>query len=218
MDPQLTYTLPKYQIASGAADIVMHTMERYFAHATGTYLTDAIAEGLMRTVRHAAKAALENPEDYDARATLMWAGSLSHNGLTGCGRIPDWGCHKLQAEVGGLFDCTHGAGLCALWASWARYCLDADPGRFAQYATNVFDVPGDFDDVEGTALAGIAAWEEWCHQIGMPTSLRELGIEPTQEQVDEMAQRCAASNGTDVIGNFKALRKEDCAKIYEMAR
>lgn len=217
LDPVITFTLPKYHIASGAADIMMHTMERYFAHGEGRDLTDRIAEGLLVSVKEAAPIAVKEPTNYDARSTLMWAGSLSHCGLTGCGRRADWGCHKLQAELGAMFDGTHGAGLCALWGSWARYVIDTDPSRFAQFAVRVFNVkPGEND--KQTGLKGIEAWEDWCHEIGMPTSLKELGIEPTEEQIDELAQNCADSNGNGYVANFRRLYKDDIKAIYEMAR
>lgn len=217
LDPVITFTLPKYQIGCGAADIMMHTMERYFHNVEGTDLVDHIAEGLLVSVKEAALVAVKEPDNYDARATLMWAGSLSHNGLTGCGRRADWGAHKLQAEMGGMFDMPHGAGLCAVWGSWARYCLSTNPARFAKFAVRVFQVPEDFADIEKTALKGIEAWEEWCRKIGMPTSMSELGIHPTPEQIDEMAQKCADSNGNGYVANFRRLYKEDIKKIYEMA-
>ncbi|MCD8068620.1 MAG: iron-containing alcohol dehydrogenase [Lachnospiraceae bacterium] len=217
LDPVITFTLPKYQIACGAADIMMHTMERYFHNVEGTDLVDHIAEGLLVSVKEAALVAMKEPTNYDARATLMWAGSMSHNGLTGCGRMADWGPHKLQAEMGGMFDMTHGAGLCAVWGSWARYCMSTNPARFAKFAVRVMGVSEDFSDIEGTALKGIEAFEEWCHKIGMPTSMSEMNIHPTPEQIDEMAQKCADSNGVGYVAFFKRLYKEDIKAIYEMA-
>lgn len=217
LNPVITYSLPVYHIACGAADIMMHTMERYFHKVSGTDLVDHIAEGLMVSVKEAALVAVLEPANYDARATLMWAGSLSHNGLTGCGRPADWGTHKLQAEMGGMFDMAHGAGICAVWGSWARYVMPDEPARFAKFAVRVFGVAEDFADPEGTALQGIKAWEEWCRKIGMPTSMSGLGIHPTPGQIDEMAQKCADSNGKGYVANFKRLYKEDIKKIYEMA-
>ena len=136
MNPELTYTLPAYQTASGCVDILMHTMERYFTKAENTMLTDSVAEGLMRTVIYNAKVLAEDPENYDARAQVMWAGSLSHNGLTGCGTEGDWASHQLEHELGGMFDVAHGAGLAAVWGSWARYVYKEKPARFAQFAAN----------------------------------------------------------------------------------
>ena len=222
MNPELTYSLPTYQTASGATDIMMHTMERYFTPTdTDTSLTDRIAEGLLFSVRDAAQTAVKEPENYDARATLMWAGSLSHNGLTGAGRVSDFATHKIEHELGGMFDVAHGAGLAAIWGSWARYVYKTNPGRFAQFGEKVFGVnispTSDSDLTDTAALAAINAWENWCHSIGIPTSLTELGIQPTDEQIEEMAEKCVfGRNGH--IGFFQPLNKEDIAAILKMAR
>ncbi len=217
MNPELTYTLPAYQTASGASDIMMHTMERYFTNTPNVELVDRIAEGILVSVREAAKAAIKNPEDYEARATLMWAGSLSHNGLTGTGRVTDFATHKLEHELGGMFNVAHGAGLCAVWGSWARYVYKTNPARFAQFAVKVFDVPENFHDLEATALAGIEAWEAWCHQIGMPVSMTELGIDPTDAQIEDMVEKCMQVGGGS-IGGFQLLYKDDVIQIYQNAR
>lgn len=217
MNPELTYTLPVYQTASGASDIMMHTMERYFTNTAGTELIDRMSEGLLVAVREAAQIAVNDPENYEARATLMWAGSLSHNGLTGTGRVGDFASHKIEHELGGMFDVAHGAGLCAIWGSWARYVYKTNPSRFAQFAVRVFDVAENFYDVEDTALRGIEAWENWCRKIGMPTNLRELGVTPTDAQIEQLAEKCISTGGGH-IGFFQTLYKEDVIKIYEMAR
>lgn len=225
MNPELTYSLSAYQTASGAADIMMHTMERYFTPTdTDTSLTDRIAEGLMISVRDAAQIAVKEPENYDARATLMWAGSLSHNGLTGAGRVSDFATHKIEHELGGMFDVAHGAGLAAVWGSWARYVYKTNPGRFAQFGEKVFDVnvsqtntDSDTTSTDATALAAITAWETWCHSIGMPTTLTELGVHPTDAQIEEMAKKCVfGRNGH--IGFFQPLTKEDIMAILQMAK
>lgn len=217
LNPELTMTLPPYQTACGCADILMHTMERYFNHTGSMELTDGIAEALMRTVIKNARILMEEPHNYDARAEVMWAGSLSHNGLTGCGSDGgDWATHKLEHELGGMFDVAHGAGLAAVWGSWARYVYDADPARFARFAVKVLGVSPAADDT-ATALAGIAAMEDFYRSIGMPTTLRELGIDPTEEQIEELAAKCAvAVKGT--AGVVKPLRQADLAAIYRMAR
>lgn len=217
LDPELTMTLPDYQTACGCADILMHTMERYFNNQTEPMaLTDALAEGLMRTVMDAAKVLVENPKDYTARANVMWASSLSHNGLTGCGTGGgDWCTHKLEHELGGMFDVAHGAGLAALWGTWARYVLPCNPARFANFAVRVLGVEPQGDDT-ATALKGIEAMEDFYRAIHMPTSLKELGIAPTEEQIREMAHKCfvAAPNG---LGAIKRLSEEDMAEIYRKA-
>ena len=217
MNPELTCTLPAYQTASGASDIMMHTMERYFTNAKDVDLIDRMSEGLLTAVREAAKTAVKEPDNYEARATLMWAGSLSHNGLTGTGRITDFASHKIEHELGGMFDVAHGAGLCAIWGSWARYVYKTNPARFAQFAVRVFDAAENFYDREATAEKGIEAWEDWCRSIGMPASLTELGIAPTDGQIEEMAEKCVSAGGGHV-GFFQTLYKEDVVKILQMAR
>lgn len=217
MNPELTYTLPEYQTESGCADILMHTMERYFTLEEDTMLTDGIGEALMRTVIQSAKVLKEDPENYDARAQVMWAGSLSHNGLTGCGTSGDWACHQLEHELGGMFDVAHGAGLSALWGSWARYVYHIRPERFAQFAVNVLGVTNNFADSAKTAMAGIRAMEDFYHSVGMPISIAELGIDLTDSQIDELAYKCSFSN-TRTIGGLKALDIEDMKKIYRIAR
>lgn len=217
MNPELTYTLPAYQTASGASDIMMHTMERYFTNTEHVELIDRMAEGLLVSVREAALKVMKEPTNYDARADLMWAGSLSHNGLTGTGRVGDFASHKIEHEMGGMFDVAHGAGLCAIWGSWARYVYKTNVARFAQFANRIFDVPMNLYDLEETALKGIEAWENWCHKIGMPTSMTELGINPTKAQIEEMAEKCVAT-GNGHVGFFQTLYKEDVIKIYSMAK
>ncbi|MGN6715736.1 iron-containing alcohol dehydrogenase [Anaerocolumna jejuensis] len=217
MNPALTYTLPAYQTASGAADIMMHTMERYFTSTEHTELIDSMAEGLLVTVREAAIKALKDPRDYNARADLMWAGSLSHNGLTGTGRVSDFASHKIEHELGGMFDVAHGAGLCAVWGSWARYVYKTNVPRFARFAVKVFDAPLNLFNLEETALRGIEGWENWCNKIGMPTSMAALGIHPTDAQIEEMAEKCVAAGGGQV-GFFKPLYKEDVIRIFNMSK
>ena len=217
MDPELTMSLPDYQTASGCADIMMHTMERYFTNGGNMELTDALAEGLLRTVMKYAQVLHREPANYEARAEIMWAGSLAHNGLTGCGNDGgDFVPHMLEHEMGGMFDVTHGAGLAAIWSSWARYVYRDCLPRFVRFAVNVMGVtPAESD--EETARRGIAAMEAFYHSIGMPTSMRELGIAPTDEQILEMAESCANAVGGRK-GSAKVLYQRDFAEIYRMAR
>lgn len=217
LNPRLTYTLPQYQTESGCVDILMHTMERYFVNLETMEVTDSISEALMQTVIYNARILMKEPGNYNARAEVMWAGSLSHNGLTGCGTGGgDWACHQLEHELGGLYDVAHGAGLAAIWGSWARYVYLENPERFAQFATNVFDIPC-FSDFEKTALAGIEAMEDFFRSIKMPTSLHELGLDLDEKQIHELAFRCSFED-TRTIGVFKQLNMKDMEKIYLMAR
>lgn len=215
MNPELTYTLPAYQTASGCVDILSHTQERYFTLEEGTELTDEIAEGLMRTVIRNAKLLMTQPEDYTARANVMWASSVSHNGLTGCGTMGDWACHQLEHELGGMFDVAHGAGLAAVYGSWARYVYKVKPERFAKFAEKVFGILE--GSVEEKAVAGIEAMEEFYRSISMPTNIHELGIVLTDEQIEELAEKCTFF-GKRKIGAFMPLDKEDIIKIYHMAK
>ncbi len=216
MNPELTLTLPDYQTACGCVDIMMHTMERYFTNGGNMEITDNIAEGLMRTVIHNAKILVENPVDYDARAEIMWASSLSHNGLTGCGNDGgDFSSHALEHELSGMFGVAHGAGLAAIWGSWARYVYQNCLPRFKKFALNVMQVENIGSDEE-IALKGIEAVENFYREIKMPTSLKELGIEPTDSQMVEMAKRCAVAVGGS-RGSAKKLFEEDMLKIYQAA-
>ena len=217
MNPERTFTLPPYQTAAGATDIMMHTMERYFSKYEDALLTDAIAEALLRTVKDAVPEVLKNPEDYRHRAAIMWASSLSHNDLTECGTEKDFACHKLEHELSGLFGVTHGAGLAAIWGSWARYVMDKHLNRFVQFAVNVMGVTNDFTDPRATALKGIEAIERFFQSIGMPTSIPELiGREATDEEIDEMVRKCSR-DGKMKIGAMEVLIPVDMVKIYRAA-
>ena len=223
MNPELTFTLPPYQTACGCVDILMHTMERYFSQGSSSELTDGISEALMRTVIHNARILKSEPQNYNARAEIMWAGSLAHNDLTGCGRggqgkgrAGDWATHQLEHELSGIFDVAHGAGLSAVWGSWARYVYRENPSRFAQFAVNVMGVPNRFEMPECTALEGIAAMEAFYRELGMPTSIPELGIQLNEKDLDLLAYKCSFQN-TRTIGDFKKLGREDMRNIYETA-
>ena len=213
MNPELTKTLPDYQTACGCADIMMHTMERYFTNGGNMEITDSLAEGLLRTVKKNALILAEDPDNYDARAEVMWAGSLSHNGLTGCGNDGgDWMTHKLEHELGGLYDVAHGAGLAAIWGSWARYVYKDCLPRFKKFALNVMDVE-DVGSDEEIALCGIEAMEDFYRKIKMPTNLRELGVEPTEKELKEMAKKCAIGVG-GAKGSAKVLDEAAMLAIY----
>ena len=220
MNPELTYTLPAYQTASGCTDIMVHTLERYFT-APSTHqlaLIDGIAETLLRNVMRYAKIALKEPDNYDARAEIMWSGTLSHNETTGDRTFGDWSCHQLEHELSSMFGVAHGAGLAAVWGSWARYVYKENISRFAQLAANVFYIPYNFRNPEATALEGIAAMESFFHHIGMPTSIHELtGKDLTEKEIKELAYKCSFMN-TRTIGQFKVLTIEDMENIYRAAK
>ena len=217
LNPELTMTLPDYQTACGCTDIMMHTMERYFTNGGNMEITDSMAEALLRTVKENALILARDPKNYDARAEVMWAGSLSHNGLTGCGNDGgDWMTHKLEHELGGLYDVAHGAGLAAIWGSWARYVYKNCLPRFKRFALNVMGVEASGSDEE-IALKGIEAMEEFYRQIKMPTNLRELGVNATEEDLKLMAHKCAVGvNGGK--GSARFLKEEDMLEIYRMSK
>lgn len=219
LNPELTCTLPPYQTASGCTDIIVHTLERYFTKpgVTSLALTDGMAEALLRNVMRNARLALQKPTDYDVRAEIMWAGTLSHNDITGDRSQGDWASHQLEHELGGMFDIAHGAGLAAIWGSWARYVLKQNPCRFAQLAVNVLNVPYSFGNDEKTALEGIAAMEDFFRSIGMPTSISDMEIELTDTQIKELAHKCSFM-GRRTIGGFVTLNAADMENIYRMAR
>lgn len=216
LNPELTMTLPTYQTFCGITDILMHTMERYFNKSGTLDLTDSLAESLMKTVIKNAYILKEDPDNYEARAEIMWAGSLSHNGLTGCGSDGgDWSTHKLEHELSGLYDVAHGAGLASIWGTWARYVYEDSLPRFAKFAKNVFNIN------EGTekekAIKGIEAMEEFYRTIKMPTSLTELGLNPTEEEYKLMAHKCSiAVKGS--CGKIKTLQENDMYNIYKNAK
>ena len=211
LNPELTFTVSKYQTGCGSADIMMHTLERYFHNGYALDFTDQLSFTLLKTVMKYAPIALENPEDYDARANLMWCGSLSHNGLMAAGNnnAGDWACHQIEHELSAEFDVAHGAGLAAIWGSWARYVLDTDRDRFVKLGEGVFG--------ESDPIKAIEKFEDFFRSIGMPTNLRELGL-----NFGEAECRTAALGVTfqdaRTIGNFKKLNTEDIFNIYMMAR
>ena len=218
MNPERTFTLPPYQTAAGVTDMMMHTMERYFTKDDDMDLTTDLAEAVLRRMKAAVFDVLKNPNDYRQRAQIMWGGSIAHWGLTGCGISDDWATHQLEHELSGMFDVTHGAGLAAVWPSWARYVMHENLSRFVRFAVNVMDVPNDFSDPEGTALKGIEAIERFYHAIGMPINIKELiGRDITDAEIKEMARKCSR-NYTSTCGALKVLEAKDMEAIYNMAR
>ena len=217
MNPRRTMTLPPYQTAAGVTDMMMHTMERYFTKDDDMDLTTDLAEAVLRRMKTAVFAVLKNPEDYRNRAQIMWGSSVAHWGLTGCGVQDDWATHQLEHELSGMFDVTHGAGLAAMWPSWARYVMHENLSRFVRFAVNVMDVPNDFTAPEGTALKGIEAMERFYHAIGMPINIPELiGRDITDEEIREMTRK-SSRDYKQTCGAFKVLKAEDMEAIYRMA-
>ncbi len=217
LDPELTYTVSPYQTSCGTADMMMHTLERFFHPGPSFSLTDDLAISLLRNIAENGLKALEDGEDYEARKNLMWASSLAHNGLVqmGNGGRGDWACHQMEHELSGMFDVAHGAGLTAIWSTWARYVCSADPARFALLG-EVFGLSRTGSDTED-AESAINAFEDYFRRIGMPVNLHELGITPSDEEIDLLAEK-AVFFGKRKIGAFRILGKEDIKEIYSAAR
>ena len=214
-NPELTYSVNAYQTACGIVDIAMHTIERYFCPGSDTQLTDSIAEAVIRNINRSGVECLKNPENYEARANMMWASSLAHNGLTQCGRFFQLTVHQFEHEVSGMYpEVAHGAGLAALWCSWARYVYRDSLDRFLQYARNVWNVDIDFEHKEETVLKAISMQEDFYRSIGMPTSLRELGVK--EEDLETLALKCSRGK-TRTLAGYKPLAYQDMLEIYSMA-
>ena len=214
-NPELTYTVSAYQTACGAVDIAMHTIERYFCPGTDTYLTDVIAEAIVKSVIKASKECLKDPYNYEARANMMWASSLAHNGLTECGRSYILTVHQFEHEVSGMYpEVAHGAGLAAIWCSWARYVYRANISRWLQYAANVWNLDIDYEHPEKTIEAAIDMQEQYYASIGMPTNLKSLGVKETD--LETLTENCTR-NRTRNLPGYLTLEYEDILNIYKMA-
>ena len=212
LNPELTYTLPPYQSAAGIVDMMAHVFERYFTNTKNVELTDKMSEAVLTTVINNAEKVIENPNGYDARAEIMWAGTLAHNGLLDTGRETDWASHRIEHELSGIYDMTHGAGLAIIFPAWMKYVYKHDLDRFVQFANRVWgvDIIGSREDI---ALEGIKRMEKFFKRIGMPITLKDANI--LEERFEEMAEK-AVGNG--VLGGFVKLNKNDIINIYKLAR
>ncbi|HZK34647.1 MAG TPA: iron-containing alcohol dehydrogenase [Bacillota bacterium] len=215
LNPELTYTLPAYQTANGAADIMAHVMERYFTNTKDVDLTDRLGEATLKTMIANVPTVLSDPENYSARAEIMWAGTIAHNDLLGTGREQDWASHDIEHELSGIYDVAHGAGLAVVFPAWMKYVYKHNINRFVQFAVRVWNVDNDFHNPEKTALEGIKRMEQFLSSIGLPVTLEELGIK--DDRLEEMADKCT-SGGTRQVGGFVKLNKEDVLEIYKLAR
>ena len=217
MNPELTFTVSKYQTACGIVDILMHTLERYFQPDPDADLTHEIGEALMRSVIKAGRDVMKDPVDYEARATLMWAASLSHNGLTGAGKTPGLACHQLEHEVSGMFDrVAHGAGLSVIFPAWAKYVYASDVMKFCRFAVQTWGCPMDFENPSRTALEGIERLEHYFKQdLEMPLTFKDFEI--GEESFDEMAEKCTFY-GKRKIPGIRELDKQAILDIFYLAK
>lgn len=210
MNPEVTFTVPPYQTACGIADMMAHVMERYFTNVRNTDLTDGLCEATLKTVIKNAPIVLKEPDNYDARAEIMWASTIAHNDLLETGRIADWASHIIEHEISGLYDVPHGAGLAVIFPNWMKYVYRSRLEKFVQFAVKVWNIDPDFENPEKTALEGIERLRNFFKQIGLPTTLKELGI--PADRLEYMASRCT-KQGSSKIGNLVKLSKEDVLNI-----
>jgi len=215
LNPEFTYTLPDFQTAAGAADIMSHVMERYFTNEPNVDFTDRLGEGTLKTIIENTPKAIEHPESYGPRSQIMWASTVAHNDLLGTGREEDWASHKIEHELSGMFDVTHGAGLAITFPAWMKYNYQKNVERFAQFAVRVWNVDPDFFSPEETALQGIHELEEFYESIGLPTRLQDLEEEISEDEMKEMAAKCTEDGP---VGNFVELDETDVLKIYKLAQ
>ena len=216
LNPELTFTVSPYQTACGIVDIIMHTLERYITMKGNAEVTDRIAEAVLKSTIQAGKVAMENPQDYEARATLMWAGTLSHNGLTGLGRDYYMVCHQIEHEISGMFEeVAHGAGLAVVFPAWAKYAYKYNMERFCQYAVRVWNCEMDYSNPENTAIAGIEATAKYFKEIGMPSSLSEFSI--TEDSFEEMAEKCT-NYGERILPGLIEYGKKEIIDILNLCK
>lgn len=215
LDPRLTCSLPAYQTASGAVDMMAHICERYFSNTPDVALTDRLCEALLKTIADAAPRAIADPNDYAARADLMWAGMLAHNNSCGVGREQDWASHQIEHELSAFYDCAHGAGLAVVMPAWMEYVLPHDPMRFARFAVNVLGCEMDFACPERTARQGVARLRAFFRGLGMPTTFAEIGAKA--EDIPAMtAHRAEKPNGFP-FGNFVKIGPDEMQAILRLA-
>lgn len=212
-NPELTFSVNKYQTACGVVDIMSHTLERYFTDYPDTEPTDSISESILKAVMCAGTIAVENPLDYEARATIMWSSSLSHNGLTGCGRENALPVHQFEHALSGEFDyVAHGAGLAVLFPAWAKWIYKHKPQRFARLARNVFGV-NEEDDLKASLL-GIEKMSEYFKSIGMPTTLRELNV--PKESIERLVELCTYGY-TRTVKSYVSMGAKEMKEIFELS-
>ena len=215
LNPALTQTLPPYQTAAGITDIMAHLFERYFTNTKDVEVTDRVIEGLLMTMIHEAPKVIANPDDYQARANIMWAGMMAHNNCCGVGRDQDWSSHNIEHELSAMYDCAHGAGLAVVFPAWMTYTMNHDVMRFAQLASRVWGCSMDFAHPEVTAKAGIDALKNFLKSIGMPLTFAEVGGKV--EDIETMAHTACYGNGNGgTLGGFVVLNEEDVANIYRL--
>ncbi len=215
LNPELTQTLPPYQTAAGITDIMAHLHERYLTNSSEVEVTDRMIEGLLLTMVHEGPRVIEDPNNYEARANIMWAGTMAHNNSCGVGRTQDWNSHEIEHELSALYDCVHGAGLAVTMPAVFRYVYKHNISRFAQLAVRVWGCQMDFNNPERTALEGISSFENYLRGIGMPLSFDEIGAK--ESDIPALVKSLCYGNGREgTLNGFVTLNEDDCTKIYQM--
>ena len=213
MNPELTYTLPPFQTACGVADMMAHIMERYFTNTQEVEIGDRLCEGTLMAIINEAPKVMRNPEDYGARANLMWAGMIAHNGTCGVGCEEDWASHFLEHEISAIYGVTHGAGLSVIFPAWMTWMVEHNVGKIAQYAVRVWGVP-ESEDKKAVALEGIGKLKNFFTSLGLPVTFKELGVE--NPDIDRLADSLHRNKG-ELVGNYVKLTKQDSKEIYRLA-
>lgn len=211
LNPELTFTLPSSQSAAGIADMMAHIMERYFSNTTNVEVTDRISEGILKAIISQAPIVIESPTDYDARANIMWSGTLAHNGICGCGREEDWSSHALEHEISAVYDVAHGAGLAVVFPAWMTFMAHKNPTKIAQFARRIFNI--DYVNDYMAAKSGIERLKMFFASIGLPTSFKQLGIE--NPDIDLLVQRLHTNKGL-TIGNYYSITKRESTELYHL--
>lgn len=212
LDPEVTYSLPKFQTAAGGVDIMSHVIERYFTPTKDVEFTDRLCEATMKTVVNSLEKVMKNPKEYAARADLMWAGSIAHNDLLGTGRTEDWASHMIGHEIGAMFDLAHGATLSIIFPAWMKYVYKNDIGRFAQFAVRVWNLDLEYQNLEKTAALGIERMTSFFKEVGLPTTFQEANLDTSR--IEELAEKCIKDGN---VGGLKSLDKQDVINILKLA-
>ncbi len=213
LNPELTTTLPPYQTAAGGVDIMAHLMERYFTNTTAVDLTDRLIEGTLQTVIKFLPIALKEPDNYDARAEIMWASTIAHNGILDTGRVGDWASHRIEHEIGAIYDVAHGAGLAVVFPAWMKFVYRHDVPRFVRFFHRVWGLEPDFWNPEATVLKGISVMEDYFRSLGMPVTLEDLGV--PDDRLEEMAEK---TNWNGPVGQFVPITSDKALEILKLCK
>lgn len=213
LNPELTFTLPKYQTSCGIADMMAHVMERYFVNEKNVDLTDRLCEATMKSIIENGLRLMKNPDDYNARAEIMLCGTVAHNGSLDVGRGGDWASHDIEHELSGIYDIAHGAGLSIIFPAWMKFVYKHDINRFAQFGNRVFNLDININNPEETALLAIKKLEEFFRDMELPISFKDANL--PSDRIEEMAKKLVSDK--DHVGSFVEIREKEALEIYKLA-